>query len=102
MSKIKTPASLADFDYWGTEPRKAAFLTALVATGGNKLAAAEAAGVSRSVHYKWLEADERYAALYAAAMKQAGEALEDEARRRAHDGVREPIYWQGQKCGEKL
>src|SRR5437763_16861692 len=83
------------------ETKKAEYHTALIVTVGNKLAAAEAASVSRSSHYKWIEADENYRTLFERAHKQAGEALEDEARRRAKEGVEEIVYFQGTPCGVK-
>ena len=60
--------------------------------------AAEKTGVTRQAHYLWLEND-RYAAAFAQARKMAGDLLEEEARRRAVDGVDEPVYYQGRKCG---
>ena len=50
--------------------------------------AATAAGVGRRTHYDWLRDDPEYAEAFAEAEKAAARLLEDEAFRRAHDGVR--------------
>lgn len=63
--------------------------------------AAKAAGVDRSVHYDWLESVPGYKELFDAAKEEATQTLEDEAVRRAHKGVTEPIYFQGKVVGAK-
>jgi len=78
--------------------KKEAFLTALSECGMITLAA-EIAGIARSTHYRWLEEDPDYPALFIAATEQAGERLEQEARRRAVEGVKEDVYYQGKPCG---
>lgn len=65
---------------------------------GNITKAAEAAGVERRIHYRWL-ANERYARDFAAAERMFGDVLEAEAIRRANEGVLEPVYYQGAACG---
>ena len=93
----------SDPDAWpGAQPKQAAFLTALVICAGHKGEAAKAARVARRLHYKWRDEDENYRQLFARAVLQAGEVLQDEARRRAFRGVRKAIYWQGEKCGYEL
>lgn len=62
-------------------------------------AAALAAKVGRRTHYDWLERDTRYAARFGQAEEAATDALEREARRRAIDGVEEPVFYQGDECG---
>ena len=79
-------------------PKKRAFLTALAHTG-NVTKAADIADIARSAHYQWLEADPVYAAAYEDAMEQAAERLEAEAKRRAVEGVEEPVFYQGKQCG---
>ena len=79
-------------------PKKRAFLTALAHTG-NITKAADIADIARSAHYQWLEADPVYAEAYKDAMEQAAERLEAEARRRAVEGVEEPVFYQGKQCG---
>lgn len=71
--------------------RREAFLAAY-AESGNVSLAARTADVDRCTHYKWLE-DVEYAAAFAQADAQAGDALEAEARRRALCGVEEPAGW---------
>ena len=79
-------------------PKKRAFLTALAHTG-NVTKAADIADIARSAHYQWLEADPVYAAAYKDAMEQAAQRLEAEAKRRAVEGVEEPVFYQGKQCG---
>lgn len=57
--------------------------------------ACEAAGITRRTHYDWLE-EEEYAAAFLQAEEEAADILEEEARRRAVDGVEEPVgFYQG-------
>lgn len=79
-------------------PKKAAFLAAL-AEVGNITQAAELAGIDRKTHYIWMKNDPDYPAAYEEAMEQAADRLEQEARRRAVEGVEEPIFYQGKKVG---
>ena len=74
------------------ERNKAAFLAAF-AECGNIRESAEVAGIGRRTHYTWLETDVDYAAAFAEAQENAVEALEAEARRRAVEGVEEPVGW---------
>lgn len=80
-----------------THQKRAAFLAAYRETGTVK-AAAKAAGIDRRTHYRWLE-DPAYAESFEDARQEAGEALEDEARRRAIQGVEEPVFYQGEVVG---
>lgn len=79
-------------------PKKRAMLAALSASGNVRLAA-ESAGIHRSMHYTWLRHDERYAEAVTAAMEEAADRLEEEARRRAVEGVEEPVYQGGKRVG---
>lgn len=66
---------------------------------GNVLRACHAAGVSRaSVYGDWLKQD-AFRALYDQAVDDAADLLEEEARRRAVDGVEKPVYQQGRLVG---
>lgn len=78
--------------------KKRAFLAAY-AEAGNVKKAAELSDVHRSTHYDWLGADAEYAAAFALADEDAGDNLEAEARRRAVEGVPEPVYYQGDVVG---
>lgn len=84
--------------YKSRHPKKRAFLEAY-AKCGNVSRAAREAGVRRPTVYDWVETD----AAFAEAMEQAGEeaveALEEEARRRAHDGVARAVYQGGRLVG---
>lgn len=66
---------------------------------GNVTQAAKIAAIPRTMHYDWLQKDARYAAAFADAQEQAADHLEQEARRRAVQGTREPIYYQGERVG---
>lgn len=75
--------------------KKAAFLAAF-AECGTVRHAAEAVGVDRSTAFRWLQNDPEFKAAFDDAEQQAADALEREARRRAIEGVNEPVIWQGQ------
>ncbi len=74
-------------------------MLAALAETGNVSKAAEAAGVGRTTHYLWAREDPEYARAADSAMETAADVLEEEARRRAHDGVDEPVFYQGEVCG---
>ena len=74
-----------------------AFLAAY-AKCGNITTAAEIAKVDRSRHYRWRENPE-YAEAFGLATEEAAQRLEAEARRRAEEGVEEPVFYKGKKCG---
>lgn len=69
---------------------------------------AAAAGVSRATAYRWYSSDTEFALAWDAAIEASADLLEREARRRAVDGVEEPVIYQGQmtpiyerdECGE--
>lgn len=75
--------------------KQAAFLAAFVATA-SVTKAAKAAKVDRALHYRWLDEDAEYPAKFKTASEQAAQLLEDEALRRAHEGIEEPLVYQGQ------
>lgn len=82
--------------------KKRAFLAAY-ARLGNVTQAATAAGIDRSTHYAWLREEgpegDAYRAAFAQAEEEAADWLEAEARRRAVEGVEEPVYQGGKKVG---
>jgi hypothetical protein len=82
----------------GSTPKKAAFLEAYAATCSITRAAG-AAEINRTTHYVWLDSDSEYKAEFEAAREKAIEALEDEAVRRAREGVERPVYQGGKKVG---
>lgn len=79
-------------------PKKRAFL-AEYAQCGNISRSARAAGIERSSVYQWQEHDEAFSVAMRQAEIEAVEVLEEEARRRAHDGVRKPVYQGGGLVG---
>jgi hypothetical protein len=54
--------------------------------------------LGRKTVYDWLKR-EPFKALYSDAREEAPDELEGEARRRAVDGVLEPVYQQGRQVG---
>jgi len=57
------------------------------------------AGIDRGTHYDWLRKDPEYRAQFEAATDQAAQALEDEAVRRAYEGIDKPVYQMGKQVG---
>lgn len=76
--------------------KKRAFLAALAKTG-NIAAASRAARCDRSCYYDWRKGDKAFAEAAKAALEEAADLLELEARRRAADGVLEPVFYRGRK-----
>jgi len=62
---------------------------------GNVTTAAEAIGLHRCTPYKWKEKDLEFAKKWEEAEQEAADRLEQEAWRRAVEGVDEPIYYKG-------
>jgi hypothetical protein len=79
-----------------TAKRWPKFISAIAATG-NVREAARTAGVDRVAAYRKRWREPEFAAKWEEAELLAVELLEDEARRRAHDGVDKPIYHQGKR-----
>jgi len=77
--------------------KREAFLTAYSEVGV-VTHAADVAGVHRNAHYNWMD-DPEYAKRFREAEKQACEVLEKEIRRRAVEGVDEPVFHKGEQCG---
>lgn len=77
---------------------KALFLEELARTG-NVSAAARAADRTRQAFYAHRDVDEAFSEAWEDAIHQATDRLELEARRRAHDGVEEPVFYQGIEVG---
>jgi hypothetical protein len=70
------------------------FLAAL-ASGLSVTGAAGISGVGRATVYNWRESDEAFRAAWDDAIEAGTDRLEDEAHRRAHDGVEEPVVTMG-------
>ena len=74
------------------------FLTALSETGSVTLAC-EVAQIARNSAYLWRKADADFRAKWDEAAEFAGDLLEAEAFRRAHDGYDKPVFQAGQLVG---
>lgn len=81
-----------------TSRARASFLQHLQETG-NVTASAKAAGFSRTAAYERRSVDPEFAAAWKEAEEIATDTLEAEARRRAIEGVEEPVYYLGKECG---
>lgn len=79
---------------WHPSPRIRAFLAAYRATC-SITKAAEAAGISRRAHYRKLETSADYRLAFDAATAMAADALEDEAVRRAKEGIVRQVLYHG-------
>lgn len=70
-----------------------------LAETGNITKACRTARVPRRTVYDWREADPAFAKLWDEAIDIATDALEAEARRRAVEGWKEPVFHQGKRVG---
>lgn len=75
-----------------TEAQQRSFFENYVKVG-TITGAARRAGIDPAYHYKWLETDPDYPARFKLTHLQASEALVEEGRRRALEGVEEPTGW---------
>lgn len=75
-----------------------AFLKAL-ASGRSVAGAADEAGVTRSTVYRWRHNNPDFAQGWVDALDASADLLEDEARRRAVEGVEEVVYYGGKAIG---
>lgn len=81
-------------------PEKEQILLDMLATGKSVYKAASAAGIARSTAYEWRDTDPEFKARWEEALEAGIDAMEDEAHRRAVEGVTKPVYYQGVVCGE--
>ena len=70
-----------------------------LAAGGSVTSAARAIGTGRSTVYQWRDDDVNFAKAWDDAIESGTDVMEDEAVRRAVEGVDRPIYYQGAVCG---
>jgi hypothetical protein len=75
------------------------FLTVLHETS-NASRACEAAGISRLCAYDRRDADPDFAALWLKAKFRGQERMIEEVERRAFEGVKKPLFWQGSRIRE--
>src|SRR6266540_5668259 len=80
-------------------PKKDAKFLEILSQGATVGAAAGGAGYARRSLYRWREADAELAAAWESALEAGTDGLEDEALRRAKDGVAEPRFYEGRVCG---
>lgn len=80
-------------------PKKQREFLELLASNGNVTVTCEALNLRRQTVYEARAEDAEFAAAWDAAMEQAADHLEAEARRRAVDGWDEPVFYQGEKAG---
>lgn len=73
---------------------KAMFL-AVLSQGGSPTKACRAIGIDRKTAYNWRNKDQDFADAWDSALQEGYDLLEDEARRRAVDGVTKSVYFQG-------
>ncbi len=66
---------------------------------GSVIQSARWAKLSRQAHYNWLKEDPTYRPRFEDAELRAAQTLQDEAVRRAHQGVRKAIYHRGHVVG---
>ena len=79
--------------------KKEALLEELIKTGGNVSLACHHLGIGRNTVYNtWLKKED-YRERFEESRKTGGAYLEEEARRRAVDGVEIPIVYQGETVG---
>jgi hypothetical protein len=82
----------------GGQGRRAAFVAALQ-EGRSVTGAAMAAGVNRTLVYRWREEMADFAAAWDEAVEAATDLIEEEAWRRALRGVPKPVFWRGAQIG---
>jgi hypothetical protein len=80
------------------DQRRAAFLAGLE-RGLSAAGAAAAAGVHRSLAYKWRMMSRDFEAAWRLAEQAGADVLEDEALRRALEGSEKPVFYRGQQVG---
>jgi hypothetical protein len=83
-------------------PENKEIVLAMLANGATYAAAAAAIGAHRRTIIKWPERDEEFAERWRDAVEEGIDRLEQEAIRRAHDGVKRPVFYMGQVVGYVL
>ncbi len=83
----------------GPEAARDAFLSALARTGNISLAC-KVARIHRQTAYEWRQTEPLFETAWQDALKDATDVLEQEARRRAVEGTKKPVYQGGQHVGD--
>jgi hypothetical protein len=94
MKESRSGAAARDAAWRTGEEGRRRFLDRLAETG-NVSAAARHAGLGRSTLYAWRKQDQDFADAWNDAVIEAIDALEQEARRRAVEGVEQPLLYGG-------
>ena len=80
-------------------PKKGDAFLAAYRECGSVSYAARAEKINRCTHYRWLQQYPEYTEAFAEAREEAADVLEQEARRRAVEGVEAPVFYKGEVCG---
>ncbi len=80
-------------------PESKEIVLAMLANGATYAAAAGAIGAHRRTIIKWPDRDEEFAQRWRNAVEERADKLEDEAIRRACDGVERPVFYRGKIVG---
>jgi hypothetical protein len=80
-------------------PENKEIVLAMLANGASYAAAAAAIGAHRRTIMKWPDTDEEFAERWRDAVEEGIDRLEQEAIRRARDGVKRPVFYMGQVVG---
>jgi hypothetical protein len=78
--------------------RREAFIAALQ-DGRSVTGAALAAGINRTLVYRWRTEMPDFAAAWDEAVETATDLIEEEALQRARQGVQKPVFWRGEQVG---
>lgn len=78
------------------EEKKIAFLRAYAQCGSIRKSA-KAVDIDRRTYYKWRDEDPEWAEALKVADDEYNEIMEEEADRRAIEGVKKPIYYKGER-----
>ena len=89
---------MANRSKW-TQTLEEKLFEAIVIFGGNVSRASESLNLARTTVYTWCQTHDGFRERMADAIDKGVDVLEDEARRRAFDGVDEPVFYQGDECG---
>lgn len=81
-----------------TQENREKFLATLQETA-NVSASCKAINIGRTTAYEWKAADLEFSRAWDQALESGLDALEAEARRRAFEGIEEPVFYRGQVCG---
>lgn len=98
MSEENAPSPAEARQTETQEKAREAFIIALRG-GATVSGAAVRAGFSRATAYRWRGEDEAFAAAWDDAYETGTDAIEQEAIRRATQGVNKPVYYKGKVVG---